>query len=85
MEKADYDFDTAFKRLVEVCEAKTQASLARSVNTTQPVVNKIFKRKKHIPARWLLAMLRKKNVNPDWVLYGGDKHKKFMVESDVSL
>ena len=85
MEKADYNFDTAYKRLVEVCGAKTQASLAKCVNTTQPVVNKTFKRKKHIPARWLLALLRTKKVNPDWVLYG-DQYKKFLIESDdISL
>lgn len=84
MEKADYDFDTAYQRLVEVCEAKTQSSLAMCVNTKQPVVNKIFKRRRHIPARWLLALLRSKGVNPDWILYG-EEHKKFMIESDHSL
>ena len=48
---------------------KTQQELAEYFNISQSAIS-AAQRKQITPATWLIAMLRKDGINPEWVLTG---------------
>ena len=59
----------ALKRFFEAAECRTQAELADFLGIRQSSISDAKKRGR-IPSDWLLALWRKKGINPDWVLTG---------------
>lgn len=64
-----YDFENALKRVFEAAECRTQVELREFLQVRQSSVSDA-KSRKSIPAEWLIKLLDKKQVNPNWVLYG---------------
>lgn len=59
----------ALQRIYDAAECRTQAELAAFLGVSQPSIS-IAKKRGAIPAEWLLKVLRKKGINPDWILTG---------------
>lgn len=71
---ATYDFENALKRVFEAAECRTQVELADFLQVRQSSVSDA-KRRKSIPAEWVVKLFNKKRISPDWILYGeGGKH-----------
>lgn len=68
------------KRFMEAAGCRTQRQLAAFLGIQQPCVAHALK-KAALPANWLLTLLRKNKVNPEWVLHG-DAYPKFLKASD---
>ena len=69
-----YDFESAIKRVFEAAGCRTQAELGDFLQVRQSSVSDA-KRRKSIPAEWLVKLFEKKRISPTWVLYGeGGKH-----------
>lgn len=71
---------TPVKRFMEAANCNTQRQLAAFLGIQQPCVAHALK-KAVLPSNWLLTLLRKNKVNPEWVLYG-DGYPKFLKASD---
>ena len=63
------DFDKVFARIKQVTGVKNQTELARLMNCGDMCVSSAKKRKA-IPAGWLIKLLRTHSVNPDWIITG---------------
>ena len=63
------DFEMQWLRLLEAAGCATQGGLAKILDIT-PVALAAARRRKAVPAEWLLALLRLRGVNPDWILTG---------------
>ena len=63
------DFDKVFARIKQVTGVKNQTELARLMNCGDMCVSSAKKRKA-IPARWLIKLLQTHSVNPDWIITG---------------
>jgi len=64
----------ALDRVFEAAECKTQVELAELFEIRQSSISDA-KRRKSIPAEWLIKLLRLKGINPDWILAGeGEKY-----------
>lgn len=59
----------ALQRFFEAAGCRTQAELAEFLGIKQPSISDAKKRGT-IPSDWLLTSLRKKGVNPQWILTG---------------
>ena len=59
----------AIHRVFEAAECKTQVELAELFEIRQSSISDA-KRRKSIPAEWLIKLLRLKGINPDWILTG---------------
>jgi len=59
----------ALDRVFETAECKTQVELAELFEIRQSSISDA-KRRKSIPAEWLIKLLRLKGINPDWILTG---------------
>lgn len=59
----------ALQRFFEAAECRTQTELAEFLGIRQSSIADAKKRGT-IPSDWLLALWRKKGVNPDWILTG---------------
>jgi len=59
----------ALQRVFESAECKTQAQLADFLEIRQSNISDAKKRKS-IPAEWLIKLLKLKWINPEWILTG---------------
>ena len=59
----------ALQRVFESAECKTQAQLADFLEIRQSSISDAKKRKS-IPAEWLIKLLKLKWINPEWILTG---------------
>lgn len=72
-----YDFDDAYKRMLHAVGVTTQQGLAEALEIRQASVASA-KSRKTIPPAWMLTVLHKFQINPDWILYGGEEKKYLM-------
>ncbi len=63
------DFDATMARIHAVCGTRTQMQLAEALGVRQSSISDA-KRRKSIPAEWLLKLVRQPQANPDWLLTG---------------
>ena len=63
------DFEAQFRRLFEAAECKTQIELADVLEIRQSSIS-AARRRKAVPAEWLLKLFEKKHVNPGWIRTG---------------
>lgn len=61
--------DGALERFFEAVGCRTQLEVAQFLGIRQSSISDAKKRNA-LPSDWLLTLLQKKSVNPDWVLYG---------------
>ena len=74
--KIEGQFDDALNRIHDVSETSTQVELAESLGVRQSSISDA-KRRRSVPAAWLLKLLLSHWVNPYWVLKGtGAKYLK---------
>lgn len=66
-----YDFEEAFERIQDVTGCCTQLELAQLIGVRQSSISDAAKRKS-ISSNWLLCLVRRYDLNPDWVLYGAE-------------
>lgn len=59
----------ALERVFSVTRCRTQSELAELLGIKQSSISDAKKRKV-IPAEWLVKLLRLKSINPEWVLNG---------------
>ena len=59
----------ALKRFLEAAGCSTQVELADFLGIRQSSISDAKKRKS-IPADWLITLLRLKRINPEWILTG---------------
>ncbi|ABB40149.1 hypothetical protein Dde_3355 [Oleidesulfovibrio alaskensis G20] len=71
----------AFERIMAELGIVTQTQLSKELGINQASVS-IAKRSGDIPPRWLLTLLRKYHLNPDWVMTG--LGPKFSVPADYA-
>ena len=64
-----YDFENALKRFFEITGCRTQLELAEFLQVRQSSISDA-KRRKNIPAEWLVKLFYKKQVSPLWILNG---------------
>ena len=57
------------ERIKAVTQCRTQQELAKFFNVSQSCISD-SKKRLAIPSKWLLNLLRKKGVNPEWVQKG---------------
>lgn len=63
------EFDEALERIREITGKRTQVDLAAVLNIRQSSISDA-KRRRSVPAEWLVRLLRQYGTNPDWVLTG---------------
>lgn len=61
--------ENQFARLFEAAECRTQTELADLLGIRQSSIA-VAKRRRRLPPEWLLKLLRLRNVNPDWIIFG---------------
>ncbi len=76
--KVKYGADP-LERIFAVAECCTQVELANFFGVKQSSISDA-KRRKTIPSRWLIKLLRLKGVNPEWVITG--RGARFLVPKD---
>jgi hypothetical protein len=69
----------SLSRVFEATGTRTQVELADFLDIRQSSISDA-KRRGSIPDNWLVTILRKANVNPEWILTG--QGGRFMVPSD---
>lgn len=62
-------FDEQYSRLHLVTGTRTQVELAAFLGVRQSAISDA-KRRRTIPSDWLVVLMRKKNVHPEWILTG---------------
>lgn len=72
------EFDAAYARLCETAGARTQEELAAWIGVRQSSISD-GRRRKSIPAQWLLTLVTHRGINPAWVLTG--EGAKYLVPS----
>ena len=65
----DTSFESQYKRLLKATGCGTQTALASVLEVRQSAISDA-KRRKAVPAGWLLKLFEKKRINPDWVRTG---------------
>lgn len=73
--------NSALERVFEAAECRTQVELAEFLGIRQSSISDAKKRKA-IPAEWLVKLLREKGVNPEWILTG--QGPRMMLPKDYS-
>lgn len=63
------DFDQIMARVFAATETRTQVELAEFLGIRQSSISDA-KRRQAIPDSWLMTILRKRAVNPDWIMTG---------------
>lgn len=66
------DFASQYRHVFEAAECKTQAELAAVLDIRQSSISDA-KRRESIPSDWLIKLLEKKRINPEWVRSGMGK------------
>ena len=64
----DVTFNEIMMRIHSVTNTKTQVELAKFLGIRQSSISDAKKRRA-IPAEWLIKLLKYKSTNPDWVLW----------------
>lgn len=75
------DYAEAFARVHDVTGCGTQQELAAFFEVRQSSISDARKRKR-IPDGWLLLLLRKLSVNPEWIVHGGNA--KYLGPADAT-
>ena len=75
------DYEAAMERIRAVTGCGAQTALAAVLGITRSFVSDA-RRRKVIPADWLLALLRSRGVNPDWILTGDGAQQLCPAEAD---
>lgn len=73
------DFESQYRRVFESAECKTQIELAAFLEVRQSSISDA-RRRKSIPSDWLVKLLKKKHINPDWISCGTGA--KFLVPAN---
>lgn len=68
-------FEEQMARMYMITGAKTQIELAALLNIKQASIAN-SKKRQNVPDRWLLRLLCRLNVNPNWILTG--KGERYM-------
>lgn len=68
------DFESQFRRVFEAAGCRTQVELADFLEIKQSSISDA-KRRKAIPAEWLIKILDKKDIPPDWIRTGKGRKK----------
>ncbi len=63
------DFESLYHRIFEAAECRTQLELATFLGIRQSSISDA-KRRKTIPSDWLIKLLEKKRISPEWVRTG---------------
>lgn len=63
------DFKSQFARLFVAAECRTQVELAKVLEIKQSSISDA-KRRKAVPADWLMKLYEKKRINPEWLRSG---------------
>lgn len=64
---ADSQFQAQIARIMFITGKSTQCQLAEFLGVTQASISEAAKRRQ-IPPRWLVTLVQKLRLNPDWVL-----------------
>ena len=64
---ADSHFQAQIARIMFITGKSTQCQLAEFLGVTQASISEAAKRRQ-IPPRWLVTLVQKLRLNPDWVL-----------------
>ena len=76
--------EEALERFFEAAECRTQSEVAQFLGIRQSSISDAKKRNA-LPSDWLLTLLQKKGIKPDWVLYGvGSKFLKPADEGEAT-
>ena len=78
---SDEAYARIMARIHTVTGTRTQSELAEVLGVRQASIADA-KRRGSIPAEWLLTLLRKLRVNPEWVL-GGGEHAFMRVQAET--
>jgi hypothetical protein len=65
------EFEDAMRRIHEAAGTRTQVQLAAVLDVRQSSISDA-KRRRSIPDGWLLALLRRHGVNPEWIMSGSE-------------
>lgn len=65
----DSSFEAQYRRVFDVTGCRTQVQLAAVLKIKQSSISDA-KRRKAIPAEWLMKLFEHRRVNPEWVRYG---------------
>jgi hypothetical protein len=74
-----FEYMAAMDRIKAVTECRTQQELAQFFDVSQSCISD-SKKRLAIPSKWLLSLLRKKGINPDWIQKGSGP--KFLLPHD---
>lgn len=66
---AQTDFDSQFARVFQAAECRTQVELADVLGIKQSSISDA-KRRKTVPAEWLIKLFEKMRINPEWLRTG---------------
>jgi hypothetical protein len=75
------NFDDIMRRIHKAAGTRTQVQLAEFLGIRQSSISDA-KRRRNVPDAWLVTLLRRKRINPDWVLNGAPE-PQFMVASKL--
>lgn len=68
------DFESQYRRIFEATGCHTQVELAELLGIRQSSISDA-KRRRTIPAEWLLKIFDKKGISPDWIRTGVGNEK----------
>ncbi len=74
------DFKDILQRVFEAAGCRTQVELADFLGIRQSSISDA-KRRESIPAEWIIKLIEKKHINPDWLLRG--EQQKYLMPSDT--
>ena len=74
-----FQYAAVMNRIKSVTLCRTQQELAQFLDVSQSCISD-SKRRRTIPSKWLLCLLNKKGINPEWVLRGTSP--KFLLPCD---
>ena len=73
------DFASQYRRICEAAACRTQAELADFLGIRQSGISDAMRRNV-IPSDWLITLLEKKRINPNWIRYGNGA--KYLAPAD---
>ena len=65
-----FEYMAIMDRIKTVTQCRTQQELAQFFDVSQSCISD-SKKRLAIPSKWLLSLLKKKGINPEWVQKGG--------------
>lgn len=65
----DAGYNEIMRRIYFVAGVRTQTELANVLGIRQSSISEAKKRRS-VPSDWLISLLRRFHVNPDWILHG---------------